>query len=524
MENIDSAKNIDNKNLSMSNLGRKLKNENNNEIRLAIKKLFLKMFTKASIKSDSYLLSNMSSVLFFPLEIVYKHPEVQEITKDVSIIREALGECPSVVVTPEGVWPNIKVEQNTIILRDIPGDTPVSEVQKIFLVPSPSSSLEPAVASFASTTQREIERERERETEDKDPLPVIRGDMNDIWFATFSSESAARRALERVRKQSFRGRSVRAALKSESLSKSFFSGPSYRHVAPSQSQRSRSSSEDLSQSFMSVDGYVHGGGYDEMYGQGQGYGVPLEVSRTVGWNSSGMFLPSPYTLPMNMNMSMSLPASGLLPCHPYYPLAPYMNIGYSNINTPGVESSIGPSPSQSQSPDMRVWTAREGGEMEMEMETEEEERERKEGEDWVDDVSSVHSQTVSHSSVTESGAVPILPPPQLMWMHPTSHPHPLSVPLPVPVPLPSPYLTGGMMGMGRNMGVIYGDGTRASTGRLVSGGGGDVEQMMTSYPMMMTPFSGYGARGRGGRYRDNQGHYGGRAGGGGGGGGGGGEV
>jgi hypothetical protein len=60
-------------------------------------------------------------------------------------------------MTDEGVFPNIKVEQNTIILRDISSSTPIDDVQNIFQ--HLGGTTPPAITS-------------------------VRSDMNDTWYNT----------------------------------------------------------------------------------------------------------------------------------------------------------------------------------------------------------------------------------------------------------------------------------------------------------------------------------------------------
>ena len=70
----------------------------------------------------------------------------------------------SVVVTDDFVRPNFKVEQNTIILRDIPTDTAVEDIQSIFSAIRLDS--DGAVAIDDSIVVS----------------PTIRSDMNNIWY------------------------------------------------------------------------------------------------------------------------------------------------------------------------------------------------------------------------------------------------------------------------------------------------------------------------------------------------------
>lgn len=160
--------------------------------------LFNSLFTKENIESDTYLQTHMNSAMVIPIIAVINCPRVRSITVDADVIRHALATCPAVTLIEDSVRPNFKVEQNTIILRDIPSATSSDELLQIFKsVPSC-----PAVKS-------------------------IRSDMNDTWFVAFHNEEAARAALLSIRNSTFNSKPIRARLKTESITKSFYS-PRYR--------------------------------------------------------------------------------------------------------------------------------------------------------------------------------------------------------------------------------------------------------------------------------------------------------
>jgi hypothetical protein len=59
-------------------------------------------------------------------------PAVEALTKDAGVILEAIRDSSVVTVGEEGIRPNVKVERNTIILREIPAKTPEESLRKIF--------------------------------------------------------------------------------------------------------------------------------------------------------------------------------------------------------------------------------------------------------------------------------------------------------------------------------------------------------------------------------------------------------
>ncbi len=92
----------------------------------------------------------------------------------------------------------VKLEQNTLILRDIPSTAKSGDILGIF-----------TNAVCANGT----------------PCPSaqsVRADMNDTWFVSFASEESAKLALQAIRDCKYNGHPVRARLKTESSMKSFY--------------------------------------------------------------------------------------------------------------------------------------------------------------------------------------------------------------------------------------------------------------------------------------------------------------
>ena len=91
----------------------------------------------------------------------------------------------------DAIKPNVKPEQNTLILRDIPSTSSNEAIMEIF-------------------------------TNANCPVPIsLRSDMNDIWYATFSSEEDAKAALV-IRKYKFGENFIKVGLKAEISQKSFY--------------------------------------------------------------------------------------------------------------------------------------------------------------------------------------------------------------------------------------------------------------------------------------------------------------
>ena len=107
------------------------------------------------------------------------------------------------LVTEDGVRPLVRPEQTTLILRDIPSDTPVDIIRDIFQKASQPSTHSSAGPLCPPTTN-------------------VRADMNDTWFVSFATEAEARQALESIRTVKFNGKTLKARLKTESANKAYF--------------------------------------------------------------------------------------------------------------------------------------------------------------------------------------------------------------------------------------------------------------------------------------------------------------
>jgi hypothetical protein len=107
------------------------------------------------------------------------------------------------------VRPKIKVEQNTLILRDIAEGTAVEDILKMFeTAPADPASGQPCPQASSA-----------------------RADIGNTWFVIFASEQEARLALSCIRNSKLNDMPVRARLKTESLNKSYFSNadPRFRY-------------------------------------------------------------------------------------------------------------------------------------------------------------------------------------------------------------------------------------------------------------------------------------------------------
>ncbi|CAL4116882.1 unnamed protein product [Meganyctiphanes norvegica] len=89
-------------------------------------------FSRENLSNDPYLISQMDSDQYVPVFILAGCSQFKSITKDHSIIVEALKESPFVQLDEEKnrVRPNYK--RCIVILREIPESTPVEEIEAMF--------------------------------------------------------------------------------------------------------------------------------------------------------------------------------------------------------------------------------------------------------------------------------------------------------------------------------------------------------------------------------------------------------
>jgi hypothetical protein len=120
---------------------------------------------------------------------------MKALTQDESVLRQALENSTITQVVGDKIKANIKsAGRSTIILREIPSDTPLEEVKEIF------------------------------NYEGCKAIGAIRSDIGDSWFVAMDSEEEAKDTLFdlRLKKRTFRGQPVKARLKTETVIRSFY--------------------------------------------------------------------------------------------------------------------------------------------------------------------------------------------------------------------------------------------------------------------------------------------------------------
>lgn len=85
-------------------------------------------FSKQNLQTDGFLVSKMNAQMCVPVAVIAQFHKIQQLTSDTALIAESVKDSTVCAVTPDGIKPSIKQERNTIILREIPSETPQDKV------------------------------------------------------------------------------------------------------------------------------------------------------------------------------------------------------------------------------------------------------------------------------------------------------------------------------------------------------------------------------------------------------------
>mmetsp|Transcript_13889 Transcript_13889/g.19150 ORF Transcript_13889/g.19150 Transcript_13889/m.19150 type:complete len:628 (-) Transcript_13889:248-2131(-) len=147
------------------------------------------------LEGDPYMVSQMNADRYLPVSLIVEKitsvvlapVETEDVLNVISSSKDM-----SLDETRTLVCPNIKLVRNTIILRELPG-IQEAEIRELFA----------ADETLAKPTE-------------------ITKEVSDCWFVSFDTESLALDALSFIRQQKYKGASIRARLKQESLLRSSY--------------------------------------------------------------------------------------------------------------------------------------------------------------------------------------------------------------------------------------------------------------------------------------------------------------
>ncbi|KAI9996077.1 hypothetical protein PInf_013255 [Phytophthora infestans] len=150
------------------------------ELKEAIKRQVEFYFSRANLANDAYLVSQMNSQMYVPVEVIINFSKITQLTDNTALLVEAVQESTvcSLNSSKDAIKPNIKSERTTIILREISSSTKPEEVEAIF--------------------------------EGCGKVASVRSDVGDTWFVTMNSESEAVSTLLALRSKTFNGAAIKA--------------------------------------------------------------------------------------------------------------------------------------------------------------------------------------------------------------------------------------------------------------------------------------------------------------------------
>lgn len=165
------------------------------ELYFAVKTQIEYYFSKENLSSDVFLASQMDANFSVLMSVIMNFPKVKLLTSDEGVLRKALEDSTVVTIVDNRLKANLKpLGRNTIILREIPSESPEEEVKEIF--------------NYDGCKQ----------------ISSIRSEIGDTWFVAMDNEEAAKDTVLdlRMKKRTFRGKPVKAGLKTETVVKSFY--------------------------------------------------------------------------------------------------------------------------------------------------------------------------------------------------------------------------------------------------------------------------------------------------------------
>lgn len=152
-------------------------------------------FSKENLRTDTFLMSQMDAQMSVPVSVVMKFAKLRALTQDEEVVKKALEHSTvATLVDNNRIKSSIKSGRSTIILREIPSETPEDEVRAIFDFPGSK------------------------------PVVSLKSEIGDTWFVTMESEEDAKDTLLglKMQKRTFQGAPIKARLKSETIARSYY--------------------------------------------------------------------------------------------------------------------------------------------------------------------------------------------------------------------------------------------------------------------------------------------------------------
>ena len=87
------------------------------------------LFSMENLNHDSYLMSQIDSGQFVPIRIIANFSQIKKLINDIKLVTQVLRESPNVQVDLDGLKVRPNHTRCTVILREIPDNTPQDEIQ-----------------------------------------------------------------------------------------------------------------------------------------------------------------------------------------------------------------------------------------------------------------------------------------------------------------------------------------------------------------------------------------------------------
>lgn len=153
------------------------------------------MLSKKGLVKDQFLASKMNPQMYIPISVLLLHDRLQILgaTKEQVAAAAAKSKRLGVDEQKTMVRPVLKSKRNVVILRDLPDGTTEEEIVQLL-----------SAGPFA------------------DNVVSVKPEVNNTWFVKFNVDDGAQDVVLWLRSQTFKGKPVNAAIKSEHFLRSFF--------------------------------------------------------------------------------------------------------------------------------------------------------------------------------------------------------------------------------------------------------------------------------------------------------------
>mmetsp|Transcript_10463 Transcript_10463/g.18883 ORF Transcript_10463/g.18883 Transcript_10463/m.18883 type:complete len:290 (-) Transcript_10463:69-938(-) len=154
------------------------------------------LLSKKNLVRDQILASSMNPQMYIPIAVLVSHDMIQQIHASEEDIVAAASKSAKLSIDEDRtmVRPLLKSKRNVIILRDVPSETSEQDIRTIF-------DGEPCGQRIVS----------------------VKEEVNNTWFVKFDLDSSGTQDVVLwLRSQTFKGKPLNAAIKSEHFLRSFY--------------------------------------------------------------------------------------------------------------------------------------------------------------------------------------------------------------------------------------------------------------------------------------------------------------